>query len=79
MWEAAVKSVKTHLQSTMGEAVLRFEELQTVFCQIEACLNSRSLCPLTSDLNDYEALMPGYFLTEAQLYPLSEKIISEFK
>lgn len=51
--EAAVKSVKTHLKRVIGETLLTYEELSTLLCQIESCVNSRPLCPISSDPNDY--------------------------
>ena len=63
LWEAAVKSMKRHLHRIVGNVKLRFKELSTVLCQIEACLNSRPLTPLpdASD-SDLEILTPGHFI-----------------
>lgn len=52
LWEANVKSVKYHLQRVIGETKLTFEEWSTVTAQIEACLNSRPLSPLSSSGDD---------------------------
>ena len=62
LWEAAVKSLKKHLARIVGNVKLNFEELSTVLCQIEACLNSRPLVPLPDDEDGIEALTPGHFL-----------------
>ena len=59
LWEAVVKSFKSHLRRIVGNVRLNFEELSTVLTQIEACLNSRPLVALPPD---DEALTPGHFL-----------------
>ncbi|XP_043494166.1 uncharacterized protein LOC122519065 [Polistes fuscatus] len=64
LWEAGVKSVKHHLRRVIGEHTLTFEELSTVLVEIEACLNSRPLGPLSSDTDDLRALTPSHFLNE---------------
>ena len=62
LWEIPVKSVKHHLKRVIGESHFTFAELYTVFTQVEACLNSRPLSPLSNDPNDLEPLTPGHFL-----------------
>lgn len=62
LWEAGVKSVKFHLKRIMNDRILSFEELSTLLCQIEGCLNSRPLCPVSSDPSALDALTPAHFL-----------------
>ncbi|KAL0829413.1 hypothetical protein ABMA28_004186 [Loxostege sticticalis] len=61
LWEAAVKSMKYHLKRVLGDQKLTYEEFITLLHQIEACMNSRPLCPL-SENSDEEVLTPGHFL-----------------
>ncbi|XP_076549276.1 uncharacterized protein LOC143308232 [Osmia lignaria lignaria] len=62
LWEAGVKSVKHHLKRVIGNRPLTFEEFATVLVEIEACLNSRPLCPLSNDVEDLRVLTPAHFL-----------------
>ncbi len=62
LWESAVRSVKTHLKRVLRDTRLTFEEYATVLTQVEACLNSRPLAPLSDERDCIEALTPGHFL-----------------
>lgn len=62
LWEAGVKSVKYHLRRCIEHQTLTFEEMTTLLCRIEACLNSRPLAPLSDYLDGYLPLTPGHFL-----------------
>lgn len=72
VWEIQIKVVKSHLYRIIGSQCLTFEELATLFVQIEAMLNSRPLCPMSSDPNDISALTPGHFLTLEPLNALPD-------
>lgn len=66
LWEAGVKSVKTHLIKTQAESCT-YEEFTTLLNQIEACLKSRPLCPMKDDPNDLRILTPAHFLVGSTL------------
>ncbi|XP_045534341.1 uncharacterized protein LOC123721079 [Papilio machaon] len=62
LWEAGVKSIKYHLKRIISTH-LTYEEMTTVLCQVEACLNSRPLCPIDdNDPDNLTPLTPGHFL-----------------
>lgn len=77
--ESAIRSVKHHIRRVIGESKLTFEEFTTVLAKIEACLNSRPLCPLNSDPNDFEALTPGHFLIGEPITTVVQRDILECK
>lgn len=74
IWEASVKLTKRHLVKTCKAAVLTFEELTTILCQIESIINSRPLYPLSTDPKDFSVLTPGHFLIGCPLLELPEPI-----
>lgn len=77
--EAAVKSVKTHLKRVIGDTLLTYEELSTLLSQIESCVNSRPLCPMSSDSNDFTSLTPGHFLVGQPLLSFPDENHMETK
>ncbi|KAL0829582.1 hypothetical protein ABMA28_003093 [Loxostege sticticalis] len=62
IYEAGVKSAKHHLKRVMGNSNLTFEEISTLFAQVEAILNSRPLCPMSACPDDLLSLSPGHFI-----------------
>ncbi|XP_019699633.2 uncharacterized protein LOC109504397 [Harpegnathos saltator] len=72
LWEAGIKSVKHHVGRSLKNQTLTFEEFTTLLCQIEACLNSRPIAPLSDTLDDYEPLTPGHFLIGSALTAIPE-------
>ena len=75
LWEAAVKSAKYHLKRAIGRQCLTYDELDTVICEAEACLNSRPLGAMASHpIDGLCPLTPGHFLIGRALkaYPLEK-------
>ena len=79
LWEAAVKSFKGHFRKIVDEVRLTFEELSTVACHIETCMNSRPLTQLPEPTDGLEVLTPGHFLIGRPLEALPEATIDELK
>lgn len=72
LWEAGIKSVKHHLKRVIGNNYLNYEEFITVLVQVESILNSRPLCPLSSDPSDLTPLTPAHFLIGKSLTAIPE-------
>lgn len=79
IWEAGVKSVKHHLRRVLGTHKLTFEKMNTLLTQIEACLNSRPLIPLSDDPADLNALTPGHFLIGEPMSAVPDPNVMDIK
>lgn len=78
-FERGIQSVKFHVKRVMGNTHLTYEELSTLFAQVEALLNSRPLCPMSSSPNDLLFLTPGHFLIGRSLTALPTPILEDLK
>ncbi|XP_058817061.1 uncharacterized protein LOC131680357 [Topomyia yanbarensis] len=77
LWEAAVKSAKTHLLKAIGNVNVAYEDMLTLLAQIEMCLNSRPLTPMPDDPSDLEVLTSGHFLVGSNLQAVPEADLKE--
>ena len=60
-YERMVRSVKSTLKKVLGKAIVTFEELQTILCEIEEVLNSRPLVYVSED-DLHESLTPFHLM-----------------
>lgn len=72
LWEAGIKSTKHHIRRVIGDSTLTFEEMTTLLCQIEACLNSRPISVLPNEPGEPNPLTPGHFLIGQALVTVPE-------
>ncbi|XP_018313349.1 uncharacterized protein [Mycetomoellerius zeteki] len=62
LWEAGVRSMKRHLKRVLDPHTPTYEELATLLCRVEACLNSRPFSPLTEDIESLDVITPAHLL-----------------
>lgn len=79
LWEACVHSIKCHLKRVIGVHTLTFEEMSTLLCKVEACLNLRLLGQTSDNYDDYTALTPSHFITGAPFNSIPEPSLLEEK
>ena len=77
LWAAGVKSFKAHFRKLRDSQRYTFEELSTVLCRIEACLNSRPLSAMSENPSEPVALTPGHFLVGNPLLAPAEPAINQ--
>ncbi|KAL2092789.1 hypothetical protein ACEWY4_012587 [Coilia grayii] len=62
VWERLIRMVRQIIHSVVQEQPLDDEGLQTLFCEVEAILNSRPISTVSEDEHDLEALTPNHIL-----------------
>ncbi len=62
LYESLVKQTKRSLQVAIGQQLLTWNEMSTVFAEVECLINSRPLGHMTNDPNDPQPLTPNHFL-----------------
>lgn len=80
LWESCVRAAKNSHVRGISEKVLMFEELtavsqsNTVFCIIEAIVNSRQLCaqPVSDNFHEFKVLTVEHFLAGESLITAPE-------
>ncbi|KRY40069.1 hypothetical protein T01_3028 [Trichinella spiralis] len=66
-WERLIRSIKNALRKTIRGALLKYDELHTVLCEIEARINDRPLVFMGDDISGEAALTPAHFLIGHEL------------
>ena len=56
-----------------GEEKLNFKEFSTVFVQVESCLNSCLITPITKASDELEVLTPDHFLIARRIKALPDE------
>ncbi|XP_055590340.1 uncharacterized protein LOC129742466 [Uranotaenia lowii] len=77
LWESAINSAQKHFVRVVRDHSLVFDDMQTLLNQIECCLNSRPLVPVSDDPTDFEPLTPGHFLVGTSLKAVPDEDLSE--
>ena len=74
VWERVIRSIRRIMSGILTRDVkLNDEILETVYCQIEAIINSRPLTKLTDDPNDLSPLTPNHLLLSREGVCLSDE------
>ena len=60
--EQLMRSCKKAMYAVLGNTLVTENALSTTMCIVEQTLNARPLTPVSSDVNDLEALTPNPFL-----------------
>ena len=68
--ERLVRKCKKAMYAVLGNRSFIENVLSTTMCIVEQTLNARPLTPVSSDVNDLEALTPNHFLLQERLITL---------
>ncbi|KAF8768276.1 hypothetical protein HNY73_021115 [Argiope bruennichi] len=69
-WERQIRTIKTCLKKIIGKSSLSFKELETIFLEIEAIVNSRPITYLYNEPSEPSPLTPSHFLIGKRLASL---------
>ncbi|GFQ83533.1 integrase catalytic domain-containing protein [Trichonephila clavata] len=69
-WERHFRTIKTCLRKIIGRSSLSLNELETVFIEIEAMINSRPITYIYDDPSEPSPLTPAHFLIGKRLLSL---------
>lgn len=76
LWESAIASAQKHLFRVLGPHKLDYDDMETLLTQIECCLNSRPIIPISDDPTDLQPLTPGHFLIGSPLKAVPDEDVS---
>ncbi|KAK3731847.1 hypothetical protein QZH41_020215 [Actinostola sp. cb2023] len=62
IYESLIKQTKKALRVTVGNQVLSWNEMSTVFAEVKSLVNSRPLGHASNDPNDPQPLTPNHFI-----------------
>ncbi|GBN79620.1 hypothetical protein AVEN_240820-1 [Araneus ventricosus] len=69
-WERHFRTIKTSLRKIVGRSSLSLSELETLFIEIEAMINSRPITYIYDDPSEPSPLTPAHFLIGKRLLSL---------
>ncbi|GFR24024.1 integrase catalytic domain-containing protein [Trichonephila clavata] len=78
-WERHFRTIKTCLQKIIGCSSLSLNELETVFIEIEAMINSRPITYIYDDPSEPSPLTPAHFLIGSMNICPPTKVTCQFK
>ena len=62
VWERMIRSVRRAFDAVTRDVTLDDFELQTVMCEVENVINGRPITPVSTDVDDANALTPNHLL-----------------
>ena len=70
IWERQIRTVRKVLTAVLREQTMTEDSLRTLFCEVEAVVNSRPLTTVSDDPSDLSPLTPNHLLHQRSGTPL---------
>ena len=74
-WERLIGMTKMALKKVIGRALITYEELQTLLCEIEAMINDRPITYTYGDVNEPLPLTPSHLLHGRLITPTPFELV----